>query len=259
MSLGGSGYSQTLKDAVDLANTDNVVVIAAAGNDGKATVLFPAGFPGVMAVGATDPTNARATFSSYGPQLSVVAPGVDIYSTLPTSGPISSPTGFGFESGTSMAAPHVAGVAALVRAANPGFSVFQVRSKIEQTATNLPTPGGGFNPQFGWGLVNAGAAIGTTVTNTYGSVQVTVTKASVNTPGVDVVIWVGTAGCSGLSQFVKTTQTTSTGVAVFNQVPVGSYCATASQASTPPAKGATPSPFAVAPGPPATAVTVTIM
>ena len=176
LSLGGSVYSQLDKDAVDTAIADNVVVIAAAGNDGKATAMFPADYPGVMAVGATDPSNHRAPFSSYGPRLSVVAPGVDIYSTLPMSGPLSSPSGYGFESGTSMAAPHVAGVAALVRAVSPSFSVSQVRSKIEQTATSLAPGGTGFDPQYGSGLVNAGAAIGPIVTNNYGGVQVTVTR-----------------------------------------------------------------------------------
>ena len=188
MSLGGAGYSQLLKDAIDLAIADNVVVVAAAGNSGSAAALFPASFPGVIAVGATDPTNARAPFSTYGPQLSVVAPGVDIYSTLPTSGSLSSPTGFGFESGTSMAAPHVAGVAALVRAVNPSFSVSQVRSKIEQTATRLPSGGTGFNPQFGWGLVNAAAAVGAAVASP-GTVTLTAgTSGSLATGSYFVVV-----------------------------------------------------------------------
>jgi thermitase len=363
MSLGGLGYSQLLKDAVDLAIGDNVVVVAAAGNGGNTAVVFPAAFPGVMAVGATDPTNARAPFSTFGPQLSVVAPGVDIYSTVPTSGPISSPTGFGFESGTSMAAPHVAGVAALVRAVNPTFSVSQVRSKIEQTATRLPSGGMGFNPQFGWGLVNAAAAVGGTVTSNYGGVQVSVThvfpgtvtlvpsnmggtlaagtyfvkvtaidangqeslpspEASASipvgvvtgsiaaswpvvagtqsytvyvgitsggenisfaavtssftimttagnpktppslspTPAVDVIIWTiptGATSCSALNQAVQTTKTTSTGVAVFSEVPSAVYCVTASQ-SNPAFKGGTASPFTVTAGS-TTSVPVTIM
>lgn len=254
MSFGGAGYSQLVKDAVDLAISKNVVLIAAAGNDGKATVLFPAGYPGVMAVGATDPSNNLATFSTHGSQLSVVAPGVDIYSTLPTSGPVSAPIGYGYLSGTSMAAPHVTGVAALVRAKNPTFTVSQVRSQIEKTATNLPTAGGGFNPQFGWGLVNAAAAVGVAQTNNYGSVLVTVTKAGANTGGVDVVIWTiptGAIVCTTLSQPLQTAQTSSTGtsvgVATFNAVPAGSYCATASQAS-PPAKGTTAAPFTVPAG-----------
>src|SRR5205809_4721987 len=145
LSLGGPAYSQLMKDAVDYALLSNVLVVAAAGNDGKATVLFPAGYPGVMAVGATTPANERATFSTYGSHLSVVAPGVDIYSTYLGSS-------YKYLSGTSMATPHVSGTAALVRAVQAGLSPAQVRSQIEQTATRLG--GSGFNPQFGWGLVN---------------------------------------------------------------------------------------------------------
>jgi thermitase len=248
LSLGGPGYSQQLKDAVDYAYQNNVLVIASAGNDGKATVLYPAGYSAVMAVGATTPTNDRATFSTYGSQLSVVAPGVDIYSTLPGSS-------YGFLSGTSMAAPHISGVAALIRTLNPGFTPSQVRSQIEQTATRLG--GSGFNPQFGWGLVNAAGAVGTPVANNYGSVQVSVTGYTATgpqVPGADVILWVGGSFCSGLTQEVQTTKTSSgtpgvgtAGVAVFNAVSAGSYCATAVLGGTP-GKGATVQPFAVTSG-----------
>src|SRR2546427_9489988 len=246
LSLGGFAYAQLIKDAVDLAPQTNVLVIAAAGNGGEATVLFPAGYAGVMAVGATTPANERATFSTYGSHLSVVAPGVDIYSTY-LSGT------FKYLSGTSMAAPHVSGTAALVRALHAVLSPAQVRSQIEQTATRFG--GSGFNPQFGWGLVNAAAAVGTPGASNYGNAQVTVTAYTTMgppVPGADVILWVGTASCSGLTQVVQTTQTSSgppgagtAGVAVFNAVPAGNYCATAVLATSPPGKGGTPSPFTV--------------
>src|SRR5436309_9622876 len=246
LSLGGPAYSQLIKDAVDSSLQSNVLVIAAAGNDGKATVLFPAGYPGVMAVGATTPANERATFSTYGSHLSVVAPGVDIYSTY-LSGT------FKYLSGTSMAAPHVSGTAALIRALHAGLSLAQVRSQIEQTATHLG--GSGFNAQFGWGLVSAAAAVtGTPVTSNYGNVQVTVTAYTATGPPAaraDVTLWVSTPTCSGLTQVVQTTQTSSgppgagtAGVAVFNAVPAGDYCSTAVLAGTP-GKGLTSMPFAV--------------
>ncbi len=242
LSLGGPGYSQLMKDAVDSALQSNALVIAAAGNDGKATVLFPAGYPGVIAVGAITPTNERATFSTYGSQLSVVAPGVDIYSTYLGGS-------FRYLSGTSMATPHVTGVASLVRALNPSLTPAQVRSQVEQTATRLG--GSGFNPQFGWGLVNAAAAVGAPVASVYGKVQVAVTfntATGPSAPGGDVILWVGTPSCSSLIQEVQTTQTSSgAGVAVFNAVPAGSYCTTVVLAS-PPGKGATVQPFAVTAG-----------
>ena len=255
LSLGGPGYAQQLKDALDYALQRNVLVVASSGNDGKSTVLFPAGYPGVMAVGASTPTNGRAAFSSYGPHLSVIAPGVDIYSTVPGGG-------YTLMSGTSMAAPHVAGVAALILALSPGLSPTQVRSQIERTATHLGSST--FDPQFGWGLVNAAAALGALVPNNYGQVQITVQDVSMApVGGADVVLWVGTASCLGLTQEVQTAQTSSgsspaflpVGVAPFNAVPVGSYCATASTMTQ---KGATTAPFAVTAGTLTTA-TVTIL
>src|SRR5438552_11010710 len=258
LSLGSFAYAQLIKDAVDSALQSNVLIVAAAGNDGKATVQFPAGYPGVMAVGATTPANERATFSTYGSHLSVVAPGVDIYSTF-LSGT------FKYLSGTSMAAPHVSGTAALVRAVQAGLSPAQVRTQIEQTATRLG--GSGFNPQFGWGLVNAAAAVGTPGASNYGNAQVSVTAYTTtgpSVPGADVILWVGTSSCSGLTQVVQTTQTSSgppgagtAGVAVFNAVPAGSYCATVVLAS-PSGKAATVPALTVTAGA-TTNATVTIL
>ena len=255
LSLGGPGYAQQIKDAVDFALQSGVLVIASSGNDGKSTVLFPAGYPGVMAVGASTPANGRATFSTYGPHLSVVAPGVDIYSTIPGAR-------YTLMSGTSMAAPHVAGVAALILALSPGLSPAQVRSQIERTATHLGSSA--FDPQFGWGVVDAAAALGALVPNNYGQVQITVQDTLGSVGGADVVLWVGTASCLGLTQEVQTAQTSfgpppttapPLGVASFNAVPVGSYCATASTTTE---KGTTAAPFAVPPVPPGTLTTATV-
>jgi len=256
LSLGGPGYAQQLKDAFDYALQNNVLVIASSGNDGKSTMLFPAGFPGVMAVGASTPTNDRAVFSTYGPHLSVIAPGVDIYSSIPGGT-------YTLMSGTSMAAPHVAGVAALILALSPGLSPTQVRSQIERTATHLGSSS--FDPQFGWGVVNAAAALGALVPSNYGQVQITVQDNVTGLPvgGADVALWVGTkstASCLALTQVVQTAQTSSSGtlvpvgVAPFNAVPVGSYCATASTTTK---KGTTALPFTVAAGT-LTSATVTI-
>ena len=152
--------------------------------------------------------------------------------------------------------------AALILALSPGLSPTQVRSQIERTATHLGSST--FDPQFGWGLVNAAAALGALVPNNYGQVQITVQDVSMApVGGADVVLWVGTASCLGLTQEVQTAQTSSgsspaflpVGVAPFNAVPVGSYCATASTMTQ---KGATTAPFAVTAGTLTTA-TVTIL
>lgn len=83
MSLGGPIGSMAEKRAAEAADAAGVVVVAATGNDGTGKVCFPAAFPSVVAVGATDSTNKRATFSQYGPELDVVAPGVGVNSSVP--------------------------------------------------------------------------------------------------------------------------------------------------------------------------------
>jgi subtilisin len=157
MSLGGSGYipdfEQDCKDAVNAG----IVVVAAAGNSGPYpnSINYPAKFPSVIAVGATDSRNKIASFSSRGPELSVVAPGVSITSTY-IGGQYAS------GSGTSMACPHVAGTVALMLASGTlpsaiGSTLVQsVRTKLQATATNLGTIG--FDTTYGYGLINAAKA-----------------------------------------------------------------------------------------------------
>lgn len=110
MSFGGSERSKILEDALQMAYDNNILIFAAAGNGGKSdndTILYPAKYKQVVAVGAIDKNEERAEFSSIGPELELVAPGVDIESTLSNGS-------YGNKSGTSMAAPHATGVAALL-------------------------------------------------------------------------------------------------------------------------------------------------
>lgn len=83
MSISGPGATDMEQDAFNRAEQANVVVVAASGNESKAEVGFPAALPTVLAVGAVDSTNTRASFSNYGPELGVVAPGVEVYSSVP--------------------------------------------------------------------------------------------------------------------------------------------------------------------------------
>ncbi|WP_368505408.1 S8 family peptidase [Alkalihalophilus sp. As8PL] len=152
MSLGGSQSSAILKEFSDLAYAEGVLVVAAAGNSGTRsgkndTVGYPAKYDSVIAVAATDQNNQRATFSSTGPAVEISAPGVGILSTTPNNN-------YASFNGTSMASPHVAGVAAQVWQAKPHLSNVELRNLLNDTAVNLGT-----STQYGNGLVQSLAAI----------------------------------------------------------------------------------------------------
>lgn len=151
MSLGGPGFSQAMQDAVDYAISRGASVVAASGNSNSA-VAFPGNCNGVITVGAVDSNNQRASFSNYGPEMDVVAPGVNIISSY--KGSASSYTSM---SGTSMATPFVAGVTALVRAANPNLTSAEVTRIIDETATELGNAG--FDNYYGYGLVDANQVV----------------------------------------------------------------------------------------------------
>jgi subtilisin family serine protease len=107
--------SRALDEAAQFAAQAGVLIVAAGGNNGWEAPFYPASFDTVLAVGASDARDARALFSNYGPYVDVAAPGVNIFSTLPENR-------YGFQSGTSMAAPHVSGAAALVLARFPNYT-----------------------------------------------------------------------------------------------------------------------------------------
>jgi len=128
-SWGGGGYSSTLYNAINAARSAGVLFIAAAGNSGSSTASYPAAYnlDNVISVAATDRNDALASFSNYGSSwVDLAAPGVSILSTVPG--------GYSYYSGTSMATPHVAGVAALAWAYSPDATYAQVRDAILQGA-----------------------------------------------------------------------------------------------------------------------------
>lgn len=154
MSLGTSVPSKSLKNACDKAYNMGVLIIASAGNSGNSAgtgnnVNYPARYDSVVAVAATDINNTRAWFSSTGPAVELSAPGVNIYSTLKGGT-------YGYLSGTSMAAPHVTGVAALVMSYNPITNV-QTRIRMQTTVTDIGSIGK--DNLYGYGLINALKAV----------------------------------------------------------------------------------------------------
>jgi len=154
-SWGGGGYSQSLRDAIARADAAGPLFVAAAGNGGSdgvgdnndATPHYPSSYdvPNVISVAATDNRDALASFSNYGNNsVDLAAPGVDILSTLPGNR-------YGYYSGTSMATPHVSGVATLVKSQNPSADDAQIKAQILQftdpksNLTNTTTSDGRLN------------------------------------------------------------------------------------------------------------------
>jgi subtilisin family serine protease len=135
-SFGSEGLDATLGEAVAYAHAHGVVFVAAAGNDGRNTSSFyPAGFPGAIAVAALDPADQKASFSNYGTRIDVTAPGWDILSLRRANG------GYVRFFGTSMAAPHVSGLAALVVERHPEFTNEQIRQVLRASAVDLGAAG----------------------------------------------------------------------------------------------------------------------
>ena len=150
MSLGGDDDSQLLHEAVQYAHNHGVLVVASAGNNGYDKKLYPAAYEEVIAVSATDSVDNLASFSSFGNWIELAAPGVDVFSTLPGNS-------YDFMSGTSMACPHVSGVAALVWSNLSDYTRDQIRRLLQHTTDDLGDAG--FDPFYGHGRINAGNAI----------------------------------------------------------------------------------------------------
>ena len=208
MSLGGTSASSTLQSAVDYAWSKGAVVVAAAGNNSSSAPFYPAYYANTIAVAATDNVDHLANFSDYGDWVDVAAPGVSIYSTIPGAS-------YGYKTGTSMASPHVAGLAALLEATltdtdGDGKLNDEVRSRIESTADNVGLTIAG-------GRINAYAAVAGSAPTT-GAIAGTVTNSSSGAPLAGATVSDGTRSA---------TSDTNGAYSIAN-VPAGTYTVAAS-------------------------------
>jgi hypothetical protein len=153
-SFGGITFSAFGQDVVTFANSLGSVIVGAAGNTNSETGFYPASYPEVLSVGAIQSNDIRSTFSTFGYDLDVVARGTSVLSTILGNG-------YALNSGTSMASPIVAGIAALVRHEFPSWSPDRVRHQIRSSSNNAFYGGNSLNLAFklGKGKVDASRAV----------------------------------------------------------------------------------------------------
>ena len=151
-SWGGGGYSNAEQDVINYADSMGVLVVAAAGNDGMSESFYPASYNHVLSVAATDQNDAVASFSNYGENIDVCAPGVNIYSTWQSNT-------YTHGSGTSFSSPLTAGLAALVFSHFPNYTPGQVAQQIRVNCDNIDALNPGYKYQIGSGRINAYKAL----------------------------------------------------------------------------------------------------
>ena len=152
-SWGGGGYSNVLKDVFDYALMNNVIVVVSASNGTTDQHWqYPAAFPGVIAVSASNEDDQIADFSSRGEYVSVAAPGVDILSTVPVNS-IGDQEPYEFWPGTSMACPYVSALAALLKEKHPDANVYQIKRMIEVGTKDIYLEG--YDIDSGYGRISS--------------------------------------------------------------------------------------------------------
>ena len=156
MSLGGSSSTATEQNALASFYQGGMLLVAAAGNAGNSSLSYPASYSSVMSVAAVDSSRNRANYSQYNSQVEIAAPGSSVYSTYKNNS-------YSTLSGTSMATPHVTGVAALVWSQFPSCTPARIRTALTATAQDRGTAGR--DVYYGFGIVRAQNAVSYLQTN----------------------------------------------------------------------------------------------
>ncbi len=233
-SWSGKGYSQVLKDAIDIVIKAGGFFAAAMANTSEDEIRYPQAYPGVVPVGATNARDRKAEFSTMGKQISLSAPGELILSTIPQWLPqagTNEPLMYDYFDGTSMATPQVAGAAALIKQLYPNATQYQIRRVLETSADDIEA--GGFDTRTGWGRLNLERAVGVgalpsdggsvsikitsqNAADTNGDEQISSLDESVNLPAVDVILRQG-------NEDKYYTRTNGDGLANFTAIAPGTY------------------------------------
>lgn len=150
LSLGVSKDYQSLREAIEYAEAQNVVVVSAAGNQGSGTVYFPAGYDSVIGVGSVDENRLVAPHSNHNYSVFLTAPGLYVRTTSRNGG-------YSTDSGTSFSTPQVSGAAAVLLGAAPDLKAAEVRELLARTAGDLGDEG--FDEYYGYGLLDLTAAV----------------------------------------------------------------------------------------------------
>jgi len=154
-SWGSYSYSIAAQLVIDYAVQHGVLLVGAAGNDGASQIIYPGGYNGALSVGATTSSDTRASFSNYGKQVDVMAPGYGIWATWQNDT-------YASLSGTSMASPLVAGLAALVYDQFPTYTAEQIAEQIRATCDDIYSVNPSLVNMIGSGRINAFKAVSTT-------------------------------------------------------------------------------------------------
>ncbi len=227
MSLGGSGAcSATYQSAISAAVAAGTVVVVAAGNSNADAVNFePADCVGVVAVAATNPAGSRSYYSNYGTTVKIAAPGGEmnvatangVLSTLNTGTTVPAADSYAYYQGTSMASPHVAGIASLLFSVNPTLTPAQVLALLQSTVTAFPAGSTCTVALCGSGIVNAAAAVAATVPTT--PPMVTSLTPTVGTTGGGTTVTIAGSGFTGTTS-VRFGPTAATSFVVVNDTKI---------------------------------------